>query len=64
MVLSGLAAIAIVGGLVLLMGALTGSGQRRRRTSTGVDGSVSWSDGGSDCDSGSCGGDGGGGGGD
>ena len=63
MVLSGLAAMVFLGGLVLLMGALTGFGRGRRRATAGSDGSAGWSSsGGSDCDSGSDGGcDGGGG---
>jgi hypothetical protein len=71
MIVSAVASIAFLGGLVLLMGALTGFGRGRRRTAAGPDGSAGWtSSGGSECDSGSdggCdggGGDGGGGGGD
>jgi hypothetical protein len=75
MVVSALASIALIGGLILLMGVLTGFGRGRRRAAAGSDGSAGWTSSGSDCDSGSdagcdggsdgggCG-DGGGGGGD
>lgn len=59
----GVVAIVLIGGVVL-MAALNGFGQPRRKPATG-DGSVGWVGSGSDCDSGSSDGgcDGGGGGG-
>jgi hypothetical protein len=51
MVISALAAIAMIGGVAFLLAAF--SGARRGRPSTGVEGSAGWTSSGPDCDSGS-----------